>query len=277
MARRRTAWAALLLVGCSFSTTVFRAGEIIVLGVDGRPVEGARILVHAESQPHAREDDPTLELSSDPEGRATIEEREESEVGCFLVPHGAGAYSRSACVDHPTLGAKRVTLREPPWRIEFTAEDAGWRCPDDFDGAMVRVSDDAKAEAPEPAAKDDPITRELLDASIEQSLTQAVLDHPEVGAYLHLEVDANRPLTVHAVPRLARAVKTLRAGAEPVRVVQSADDARFHFTGIEPLDDFNAATYRIGFAIPAEGVTGHVDLKMAYDTWSARDVEIVER
>jgi hypothetical protein len=83
---------------------VFPAASLVVRDATDAPVAGARILVHAESQPHAKDDDPTIELASDAEGRATLTERIDDTVSYPLMMHGVGAYSWSWCVDHPVHG-----------------------------------------------------------------------------------------------------------------------------------------------------------------------------
>jgi hypothetical protein len=83
---------------------VFPAASLVVRDATDAPVAGARILVHAETQPHAKADDPTIELTSDADGRATLVERIDDTVSYPLMMHGVAAYSWSWCVDHPAHG-----------------------------------------------------------------------------------------------------------------------------------------------------------------------------
>jgi hypothetical protein len=84
---------------------IFPPATLVVHDVDGRPIEGARILVHAETQPHAQESDPTVELTTDVDGRATLEEHYEEQRVFPLMMHGVPGHSWKLCVDHPRFGA----------------------------------------------------------------------------------------------------------------------------------------------------------------------------
>ena len=70
---------------------LYPAASFEVRDADGRPVEGARVLVQTESQPHARPDDPSIELVSDADGRATLVEVIEEQTAYPLMMHGVGA------------------------------------------------------------------------------------------------------------------------------------------------------------------------------------------
>lgn len=102
---------------------------------------------------------------------------------------------------------------------------------------------------------------------------QAVLDHATVQPFLH--TDVHGPLTVFAVPDLAPGAARLKAGGTPVRVVPTADGARFRFVSFERIG--TAAQIRIGWEIPAEGASGHVDLELADHVWSVIGAEARER
>lgn len=96
---------------------VFPAATLVVRDASDAPVVGARILVHAESQPHARAEDPTIELVTEADGHALLPERVEDTVSYPLMMHGVGAYSWAWCVDHPTHGLAtkldRITHENP--------------------------------------------------------------------------------------------------------------------------------------------------------------------
>jgi len=94
---------------------LYPAAVFEVRDAAGRPVEGARILVQTESQPHARPDDPSIELVTDAEGRATLVERVEEQTAFPLMMHGVPAYSWHACVDHPALGATTELTPRLQW------------------------------------------------------------------------------------------------------------------------------------------------------------------
>jgi hypothetical protein len=117
-----------LVVGCNLTVNMFDAGEVHVAGADGKALVGARVVVHAESEPHARDDDPTVELATGPDGKVMVQPLSKQQTGCILIPHGIGAYTQHVCVDHPEQGAKAIVLREQPWVVKFTAEDADHHC-----------------------------------------------------------------------------------------------------------------------------------------------------
>ncbi len=101
---------------------------------------------------------------------------------------------------------------------------------------------------------------------------QAVLDHPRVMPYLHLEVAGNVPLTVALPADLSQGAAGLRAGGQPVRAV--TEGARVRFLSRESLD---GPTVRLSFEIAAEGVTGHVDLNLVDHVWTAMAAEVTEQ
>lgn len=109
---------------------------------------------------------------------------------------------------------------------------------------------------------------------VQQILGQKVLTHPQVAMYLHTEVAANLPLTVHAVSGLEQGAPRLTAAGQPVRVTPTASEARFRFTSRERI---GPARVRIGFEIPAEGVVGHVDLELRDYVWGYLDARVVEQ
>jgi hypothetical protein len=145
-------------------------------------------------------------------------------------------------------------------------------------GSPVEAKAEAKAEikAATPAQPGEPmrLTPPLPSAAmVEQMLAQRVLDHPRVTPYLHTEVPANVPLRVAPSPDLAQGAAKLRVAGQVVQVV-AAGEARFIFTGRERI---GPARERVRFEIPAEGVTGHVDLELADNVWSAIDAALTER
>lgn len=131
------------------------------------------------------------------------------------------------------------------------------------------------AKAPEsPLAARGLVPPPPSEAMVQQMLAQAVLEHPRVAPYLHLESAANVPLAVFPSPDLAKGAAKLRAGEQVVRVVASEAEARVVFRGREKV---GPAKERVKFEIPGEGVSGHVDLQLADYVWSAVDAEVVER
>lgn len=112
------------------------------------------------------------------------------------------------------------------------------------------------------------------EAMIQQMIAQRVLDHPRVSPFLHTEVAANVPLAVLPSPDLAQGAGELTAGGRPVRVVAAEGEARLIFRGRESI---GPARERLRFAIPAEGVSGHVDVELADNVWRAVDASVVER
>lgn len=112
------------------------------------------------------------------------------------------------------------------------------------------------------------------EAMVQQMIAQLVLDHPRVTPFLHLEIPANAPLAVFAAPDLAAGAASLRAGGQPVRVVATASDARLVLRGRESL---GPAKERLTFEIPAEGVSGTVDVALADHVWRAVDASVSER
>ncbi len=111
---------------------VFPAASLVVRDAADAPVAGARIFVHAESQPHAKPEDPTIELTTDADGRATVAERIDDTVSYPLMMHGVGAYSWSWCVDHPTHGLAtkldRISYENPTELVARFTGDKG-TCP----------------------------------------------------------------------------------------------------------------------------------------------------
>jgi hypothetical protein len=102
--------APLLCAGCCpipvpDDVMVFPAATIVVHDAGGQPIEGARVFVHAELQPHASPEDPTLELATDADGKAVVEARSVEQTVYPLMMHGVPAYSWHLCVDHPRHGA----------------------------------------------------------------------------------------------------------------------------------------------------------------------------
>lgn len=109
-------------------------------------------------------------------------------------------------------------------------------------------------------------------AIVQQLQGQLVLEHPRVRPYLHLEAPANLPLTVSTDASLAAGAPRLTAGGQPVEVLGAAS-ARLRLGPVEALE---GPRVRIGFAIPAEGVDGHVDLALECYEWRAVDVQFAE-
>lgn len=112
------------------------------------------------------------------------------------------------------------------------------------------------------------------EAMIQQMIAQLVLDHPRVSPFLHVEIAANVPLAVFPSPDLSQGADKLTAGGRPVRVVAAEGDARLIFRGRESI---GPARERLRFAIPAEGVSGHVDVELADNVWRAVDASVAER
>lgn len=132
---------------------------------------------------------------------------------------------------------------------------------------------EAPTSASSPMPTDDPTPVQPPDAMVQQMQMQLALDHPRVRPYLHVERAQNLPLTVYAVSALAEGASALTAADQPVRVVPE-QDARVRFTARERLD---GPRVRVRLAIPAEGVTAHVDLELRDYVWHAIDAEVVER
>ncbi len=128
-------------------------------------------------------------------------------------------------------------------------------------------------EETSPTPAQEPIAPPPPQPMVEQMIGEVVLGHPRVTPYLHLE--RNAPLTLWPIPELAQGAPLMRAGGQTVRVVQNESDARFRFRAYEELG--GAARVRVRFEIPAEGVTGHVDLELRDYEWTATAAEIVER
>ena len=128
----------------------------------------------------------------------------------------------------------------------------------------------AKATPTRPADLTPPLPTEAM---IQQLLAQGVLDHPRVIGYLHTEVAGNLPLRVAPSADLTQGAAKLQAGGQAVRVVP-VGEAWVVFKGRERI---GPARERVRFEIPAEGVTGHVDLELANNVWSAVDAVVVER
>ena len=112
------------------------------------------------------------------------------------------------------------------------------------------------------------------DRMVQTMLGQLVLDHVRVKPYLHVEVPANVPLTVFAIPSLAQGATGLSAGGATVRVVGNRADARFAFTGRENL---GSGRVRVAFEVASEGVVGHVDLLLRDSVWEVADDHVIER
>ena len=137
MTPRRLGPVLLLCLSCVATVTVVPAGEIVVVGPDGQPVAGAKLLVHAQSEPHARDDDPTWEHSTSADGRVVLQLDQETQRACWLLPHGVGAFSHDACVQHPQYGARMIEMwDEPPWHAAFTPDDEGRVCTADARGRL---------------------------------------------------------------------------------------------------------------------------------------------
>lgn len=128
---------------------------------------------------------------------------------------------------------------------------------------------------PPEAAVGGPTPPRPPEAMVQQILGQKVLDHPQVRPYLHTEVPANLPLTVHAVSGLELGAPRLTVAGQPVRVTPTANEARFRFTATERMRP--GARRRIRFEIPNEGVVGHVDLELRDYVWHTIDARVVEQ
>jgi hypothetical protein len=112
------------------------------------------------------------------------------------------------------------------------------------------------------------------DDVVQAMQAQAVLEHPEVEAFLHLDVPGHLPLKVHSVDALAAGASSLVAGGQAVQVVATPPEARVQLLGREALD---GPRVRIRLAIPAEGVAGHVDVALADHVWSAVGASLAEQ
>ena len=141
----------LALLSCVATITIVPGGDIEVLGPDGKPVVGAKVIHHAELRPHARSDDPTFEHESDEQGHVTLKLQQETVGACWCIPHGVGAYTHTACAEHPSLGARVIDLRgESPWRVQFTAEDKGLVCTADSRGRFSARAPTKTDDPPSP-------------------------------------------------------------------------------------------------------------------------------
>ena len=135
---------------------------------------------------------------------------------------------------------------------------------------------------PTPVAQNDPPENDVPPPGnplpspqmVEQIIAGRVLDHPQVKPYLHLEVAANNPLSILPVPELAQGAPNVRVDGQPVRVVTDPAQARFHFTAYERTP--GTSRVRVRFTVPAEGVTGHVDLELRNYVWEYVDASVVE-
>jgi hypothetical protein len=105
---------------------------------------------------------------------------------------------------------------------------------------------------------------------VEEMIGQLVLSHPQVKPHLHVGAE---PLTLFPVPELARGAPGLEAAGRPVRVVAIESEAQFVFRSYERIG--TAAQLRIHFAIPAEGVSGHVDVELRDNVWRATGADVV--
>ncbi len=133
------------------------------------------------------------------------------------------------------------------------------------------AANETKAPPPQSGGPTPPRPPEYM---VQQILGQKVLNHPQVAPYLHTEVPANLPLTVHAVTGLDQGASRLTAGGQPVRVTPTANEARFRFTARERPAPARA---RIRFEIPDEGVVGHIDLELRDYVWSCIDAQVAEQ
>ncbi len=111
------------------------------------------------------------------------------------------------------------------------------------------------------------------DAELQATLVQRVLDHPRVAAFLHTEIPAHRPLAVYAVNELSAGLTRVRVAGLPLQVVQTASAARIQFTAFHHL----RARVSVEIAIPAEGVTGSIDLRSENGVWEYFTVDLHER
>lgn len=111
------------------------------------------------------------------------------------------------------------------------------------------------------------------DAVVQTLLVQGLLDHPRVAPYLHAEIAANLPLTVYAPPDLADGLGSVTVAGQLVRAVPSPEQARVQLSARVPLE---GPRVRVPFAIPDEGVSGHVDLELSDYVWRPIDAVVVE-
>lgn len=111
------------------------------------------------------------------------------------------------------------------------------------------------------------------EAMIQKILARTVIEDSRVAKYLHLENPANLPLKVFAAKGLDEGVVDLKIGGQRVSVVDEAS-ARVVLSGRERVEGPNE---RVLIKIPAEGLSGHVDLTLADYVWSVTDVKLVER
>ena len=124
-------------------------------------------------------------------------------------------------------------------------------------------------DSPDPATPAPPTP-----ATPRVSIGQAVVDHPQVVSFLHLDIPAHVPLRVYAVPELRPEVASIRAAGKPAVLVDKPDDARVRLTKVSALAD--SSQRRVFIEIPAEGARGHVDVELRDNTWQAIDAELVE-
>lgn len=73
----------LALLSCVATMTIVPGGDIEVLDPDGKPVVGAKVIHHAELQPHAGSADPTFEHVSDEQGRVVLQLEQETVGACW--------------------------------------------------------------------------------------------------------------------------------------------------------------------------------------------------
>lgn len=98
-----------------------------------------------------------------------------------------------------------------------------------------------------------------------RSRVQRVLDDPGVKGFLHLEVPANRPLTIDAPRALQQESLRVHAGGEAVKF-QEGGRLRLALDG----DD-------VTVSIPDEGVVGRASFTRGSDGWTVPTVSLAEQ
>lgn len=150
--------------------------------------------------------------------------------------------------------------------------------------ASSAVDTQEAASAAKP--KDQEAMRDLVpppptEAMIEKFLFHAVLNHPRVVPFLHLEISSNLPLKVFPGADFARpgGVADAQVGGQKVHVVANESEARVVLVKREdlPFQAGQAPTVRVHVRIPPEGVSGHVDVALADNVWTATDAVLAER
>ncbi|MFO0634159.1 MAG: hypothetical protein U0168_15035 [Nannocystaceae bacterium] len=100
-----------IAAGCTTEQLdVLPAIAVHVRTVAGEPVAGARVLLQAETQPHASSLDPLAIATTDADGMAHFDAITEQVTQHFWIMHGVTAYSHHICVEHPVHGVEARQL-----------------------------------------------------------------------------------------------------------------------------------------------------------------------